>query len=159
MDVEGVEPSDIAFLFNDENIFNQKDWCKNCISCEKILEDKYCNIYRTVLDCEFLSSREFVDKKYCKYDPETDSYYVIFVTANDHPEVMSDFAEEESLVRGRNYLASYILRPLEDGRKGTQFLCISQSDFGGSVPTWLVNRFAPKPLSKFMLEIIKAAQK
>uniref|UniRef100_A0A7S3N926 START domain-containing protein n=1 Tax=Euplotes harpa TaxID=151035 RepID=A0A7S3N926_9SPIT len=158
MEVEGVAPFQIASLFSDENIKEEPDWCENCISCECIFEDKHCNIYRTLIDCEFLSNREFIDRKYWKHDPLTDSYYVMFVSADDHPDVMRDYPENDNVVRGKNYQSSYILRPLDDGRTGTKFLLINQSEFGGSVPNWIVKRFTTKPLSKFMMEIINRAK-
>lgn len=154
MEVEGVSPQQIASIFNDDQMYKQPEWAEACISCEQIAQDKYCKIYRTLVDCQVLTNREFIDKKYMKYDPETGTSYVIFTTANEHPDVLIDFPESSNIVRGVNYLGAYILRPFENGEMGTNCVFLNQSDFSGYIPSWVVNRMSHKPLSKFALEII-----
>lgn len=157
MEIEGVSPKQIADVFSDENIEKQSEWSNAWISCEMIIQDKYCNIYKTLIDCQILANREFIDKKYWYNESSTNSYFVAFTSANDHPDVMVDFAEDPSIVRGTNYLGCYILRPLDDGREGTRYLGVHQGDFGGSIPSWIVNMASHKATALFAKEIISRA--
>ena len=122
-----------------------------------VIEDNTVNIFRTELDCQILANREFYDKKFTTYDSQTQTYYIAFINANDHPEIIEKFPESSNIVRGINHFIGYILKPLTDGRQGTDYICMIQSDFAGYIPSWVVGYVAHKPHSIYSREIVNKA--
>ena len=42
---------------------------------------------------------------------------------------------------------------------GTKIFFVNESDFGGSVPKWLTQKFAPSALNDYYTDVIEAARK
>lgn len=158
LEIENLEPVQMYNLFDDEMIMRQMEWNKHCKFIKKFETEAGFTVFWSAIKCPVISDREFIDKRFQFHDPKTGLYGVLFTTATDDPTVKEKCPVDPKLVRATNFFNYYILRPLPDGRSGTKYTQVSSSDFGGSIPKFLVNSIGPKSLAEFADTIIEYAR-
>lgn len=89
-------------------------------------------------------------------------YYTAFTNGQDHPEMQILAPVDKKFVRAMNYMTGYIEKPIKNAKgetTGTFLSVFAQTDFGGLVPKWMVNKFAPSKIVLFLKELIAEAKK
>ena len=111
----------------------------------------------------FIAGRLFVDGRYMMRDP-LKSHYLIMFSSKGNERLTQEYTNTHDLegsALAHAVISGHWYMPLIDettgNAVGTKIFYLSQSDFGGKVPGWLVRTFAPKAVRDTFDALIKAA--
>ncbi len=136
MDFHDMSAQELATCLLEDEL--RKVWdpnFKNPQVLEKLNETT--DVYYFVAEAPFpLSNRDFVNKRYFLKNHDGVDYFS-YMTATEHPSKPAT----TSLVRGKFHQFARIVRQDKSG-SGSRLTIIMQSEFGGNVPSMVVNKKA-----------------
>jgi hypothetical protein len=106
-----------------------------------------------------ISGRMFIDAKYL-WEKEN----IVIMTSEGNEKLKEQYCSSKTdlqdvtvafcLISGHKYTPIF---DEQDKSKviGTHIIFVSESDFGGSIPKWIITKFAPPSLSEFYDDVIK----
>lgn len=135
--------------------------------CEVVKIDENIKIIGTLLKVPLLTDRVMVDAIYMWKRPEEHEYIAI-LSSKANEEIREKFMKERGLekcVYGVVTLIAHWYRPIyrdNDPKNeiiGTKIFYLNISDPGGSIPTWLKAKIAPKVVQDTYEMLVTAAKK
>ena len=149
MDFHEISAQDLATCLLEDEL--RKVWDPN-FKHPQVLEQlsETSDVYYFVAEAPFpLSNRDFVNKRFLLKNHQ-DVDYFSYMTATEHPAKPAD----GKLVRGKFHQFARIIRQDKSG-SGCRLTIIMQTEFGGNVPSMVVNKKAsgmPKDTYKNILK-------
>ena len=110
-----------------------------------------------------INGRIFVDAKYLFPNPEKHDYMLIS-SSNGNEEIRDEYMSSKELgglTVAHQLLSGHWIKPIYDNQQniiGTSAFFVSESSFGGAVPKWIINKFAPPAIIQYYDDIVKAAK-
>ena len=103
----------------------------------------------------FVSDRDFVQqRKMWKNFPDEHSHILHFISVEN-----KDCPIKKKLVRAETVISGYFIKDDEERGPNHSILgIISQTDIKGNIPTWLVNKFAPKSSKGWVKSLYKGCK-
>ena len=130
----------------------QHRWNPNCHKCVRIGYDEEYSVeaMHVVPPTKLMSGRIFIDTKYT-YELGN-NIYLILASSDGNEKFVDEYKSKVdfgSFSMAYCYITVHYYKPLYDDNKnmiGTSVFFVNETNFGGNVPQWLINKFAPAGL-------------
>ena len=142
----------------------QPQWNTNIKKCEHLCYEDSVQIYTALIQMptRFLNDRVFIDAKYTFAEPAKQEYMGI-TSSQGNEKLMEEYKSTHDISNvtfAYCTLSGQFYSPIYDARNriiGTKSYLLNDSSFGGNVPQWMIQKFAPQKIVDTVMALTKCA--